>query len=252
MKRQIKGRVFRTVLCGALCAAVAMPVFAANTISDAQKEKSELEDQLGDVEDTISSLKSKSQDTEQYMEQLDKKLSEITLQLVDLEDQVEAKQAELDENQKALEEAKQTSDEQYDSMKKRIKFLYENGNEAYLEMILEAKSFADLVNKADFVKQMSEYDRNMLTEYQQTQQTIADKQVQIEKEYKQIEQLQAQTQEQKESVEAISAEKEKEYQAYQSQIKESRNSCCTGGRRDRSTGNYNCKSGSRGSKKEKS
>lgn len=221
MKRQIKGRVFRTVLCGALCAAVAMPVFAANTISDAQKEKSELEDQLGDVEDTISSLKSKSQDTEQYMEQLDKKLSEITLQLVDLEDQVEAKQAELDENQKALEEAKQTSDEQYDSMKKRIKFLYENGNEAYLEMILEAKSFADLVNKADFVKQMSEYDRNMLTEYQQTQQTIADKQVQIEKEYKQIEQLQAQTQEQKESVEAISAEKEKEYQAYQSQIKES-------------------------------
>lgn len=221
MKRQIKGRVFRTVLCGALCAAVAMPVFAANTISDAQKEKSELEDQLGDVEDTISSLKSKSQDTEQYMEQLDKKLSEITLQLVDLEDQVEAKQAELDENQKALEEAKQTSDEQYDSMKKRIKFLYENGNEAYLEMILEAKNFADLVNKADFVKQMSEYDRNMLTEYQQTQQTIADKQVQIEKEYKQIEQLQAQTQEQKESVEAISAEKEKEYQAYQSQIKES-------------------------------
>ena len=160
MKRQIKGRVFRTVLCGALCAAVAMPVFAANTISDAQKEKSELEDQLGDVEDTISSLKSKSQDTEQYMEQLDKKLSEITLQLVDLEDQVEAKQAELDENQKALEEAKQTSDEQYDSMKKRIKFLYENGNEAYLEMILEAKSFADLVNKADFVKQMSEYDRD--------------------------------------------------------------------------------------------
>ena len=221
MKRQIKGRVFRTVLCGALCAAVAMPVFAANTISDAQKEKSELEDQLGDVEDTISSLKSKSQDTEQYMEQLDKKLSEITLQLVDLEDQVEAKQAELDENQKALEEAKQTSHEQYDSMKKRIKFLYENGNEAYLEMILEAKNFADLVNKADFVKQMSEYDRNMLTEYQQTQQTIADKQVQIEKEYKQIEQLQAQTQEQKESVEAISAEKEKEYQAYQSQIKES-------------------------------
>ena len=117
MKRQIKGRVFRTVLCGALCAAVAMPVFAANTISDAQKEKSELEDQLGDVEDTISSLKSKSQDTEQYMEQLDKKLSEITLQLVDLEDQVEAKQAELDENQKALEEAKQTSDEQYISLR---------------------------------------------------------------------------------------------------------------------------------------
>ena len=106
-------------------------------------------------------------------------------------------------------------------MKKRIKFLYENGNEAYMEMLLDAKSFADLINKADFVKEMSQYDRNMLTEYQTTQQLIADKQIQIETEYRQIEQLQAQTEEQKNSVEALSSEKEREYEAYQAQIKQS-------------------------------
>lgn len=221
MKNIIKTKVVKVAICGLICASLSIPVFAKNTISDANKEKQELENQLKDVQSQISDLKSKSQDTASYMKQLDKKSAEISAQLVKLEKEIEEKKAEMEKNQIALDEAKQVSEKQYEDMKKRIKFLYENGNEAYLEIMLEAKSFADLINKADFVKEMSEYDRNMLTAFQTTQQTIADKQEQIKIEFEQIEQLQAQTEEQKKSVEALASEKEKEYEAYKSQIAKS-------------------------------
>lgn len=221
MKKDLKKRLVKIAVCGLMCASLSIPVFAKNTISDANKEKKELENQLKDVQSEISDLKSKSQDTASYMEQLDKKSAEISAQLVKLEGEIEKKKVEMEKNQLALDEAKQVSEKQYEDMKKRIKFLYENGNEAYLEMMLEAKSFADLINKADFVKEMSEYDRDMLTQFQTTQQTIADKQEQIKNEYEQIEQLQAQTEEQKKSVEALASEKEKEYEAYKSQIAKS-------------------------------
>ena len=199
-------RIANCMIAGVLSLSFIMPTYATD-LSDAQQKAQQLEEQKKAAESEKSSLA--------------EQLNTIVTDMKKSEEDMTKKESEIEKAEEELVNAKVDEQNQYESMKKRIKFLYENGNEAYLEMILEAKSFADLVNKADFVKQMSEYDRNMLTEYQQTQQTIADKQVQIEKEYKQIEQLQAQTQEQKESVEAISAEKEKEYQAYQSQIKES-------------------------------
>lgn len=206
-----------------LCGVLAMPAFAAGSKSDAQKEKKELENQLEDVKNEIDSIKTKTEDTSEYLKQLDIKTTELTKTLVSLDNQIEDKKKDLESNKQALEQAQAASQKQYEDMKKRIKFLYENGNDVYLEMLLDAKSFSDLLNKADFVQEMSQYDRNMLTEYQNTQQTIADKQTQIENEYKQIEALQTETEQKKESMEAVAEEKEKEIKEYQSQLKQSEN-----------------------------
>jgi len=214
-------RTARIIAIPLLSMALAMPVFASTSMSDAKKEKKDLQSQLKDVKEELNDLKTKAENTNDYLKQLDSKATELTEQLVNLDNQITAKRAELESNEKALAEAEATSQRQYEDMKKRIKFLYESGNNAYIEMLLNSKSFADLLNKADFVQEMSEYDRNMLTEYQNTQQTIADKQKQIELEYQQIEQLQADTEQQKQSIEALAEEKEKEYSAYKSQISDS-------------------------------
>lgn len=199
---------------------VAIPSFATG-LSDAKNDKKDLEEELEDVENTINDLQDKSDSVKESLSALDKQLAEYSQKLSDLESDLETKKAELEQNQADLEQAKAVEEDQYQDMKMRIKFLYENGSEAYLEMILESKSFTDLLNKADYVQQMSEYDRNMLLEYQNTKKTIEEKQVQIQTEYAQIEQMQTEITAKKASVETLSAQKKEEMENYQAQIKQS-------------------------------
>lgn len=219
--RLLRGNGRKLVALALVMGLVCTQTYAAPDLSDAKQEKRDLQDQLEDVQGEIARLRDESESTESYMEDLDKKLSEITASLASLESQVAQKEAQVEENREALAQAQADSQKQYEDMKKRIKFLYENGNDAYFEMLLEAKSFAELVNKADFVKEMSEYDRNMLEQFLTVQQTIAEKQEQIEEECRNIQALKAQTEKQKESMQVMADEKQKEYDAYQDQLKES-------------------------------
>lgn len=199
-----------------------LPASAAkSTISDAKDKKEELKSQLGDVESQVEELKEKSASTQEYIEKLDAQLSNLSAQLIEIEQELETKETELIQTQAELDTAKATKDKQYEDMKKRIKFMYESGNSAYLEMILEADDFTDMLNKADYVKQISEYDRSMLTEFQSTVEDIAAKEVQIEKEVTEIEQMKADVEQQKKSVEALADTKQSEMDSYQKEIAKS-------------------------------
>lgn len=197
---------------------VMVPSSAATSVGDAKNQKEKLEDQLDDVEDQVAQLKEKSENTQDYINKLDEQLADLSAKMVQYEQDLDAKQEELVQTQAALEEAKATKDRQYEDMKKRIRFMYENGNTAYLEMILEAEDFTDMLNKADYVKEISEYDRNMLNEFQNTVKDIETKEQQVEEEYAQIETLKKNVEEQKESVESVTATKKQEMQNYQEEI----------------------------------
>lgn len=197
------------------------PSSAASTIKDAEDKKSELSGQLGDVQKQMEELKEQSADTKEYLDQLDIQLAKLSNQLVQLEQKLSTKEEELTRTQSELEEAKVKKDKQYDDMKKRIKFMYENGNTAYLELILEADNFTDMLNKADYVKAISEYDRNMLTQFQSTVQDISDKEVKVQQECDAIEAMKADAESQKESVEALTSTKQQEMADYKKKIAES-------------------------------
>ncbi len=204
-----------------LCFSMFIPASADNTVQDAKEKKGQLEGQLDMVEQQVQALKEKSESTQEYLNQLDEQLAALSNQLVQVEQQLNEKQTELQQTQAALEEAKGKKDKQYQDMKKRIKFMYENGDTAYLEMILEAKDFSDLLNKADYVKAISEYDRNMLTEFQNTITDIANKEAQVQKEYAEIEELKASVEEQKAGVESLTDTKKQEMANYRQEIAQS-------------------------------
>ena len=88
--------------------------------------------------------------------------------------QVEILNGDIDKTEDDLKEAEANEEKQYQDMKSRIKYMYEHGNSTLLEMLFSAESMSDFLNKADFIENLSEYDRNALENLKETHQQIAD------------------------------------------------------------------------------
>ena len=102
------------------------------------------------------------------IEKLDKKIEKTETEMDLVDQQIKAKEGELKKEQASLEEATQNAQIQYDTMKKRIKYMYENGNQDYIDILFSSKSIADLLNNAEYVDKISEYDRSMFANYKKT------------------------------------------------------------------------------------
>ena len=125
----------------------------AEDINDMQNKKSELQNQLNSINS-----------------ELDKISGEIT----DLQMQMEVTEAEIQRTKDALADAKEKEDAQYKDMKVRIQYMYESGNTTLLQLLFSAKNMSDFLNKADFIQNISSYDRDMLKELKDIRQDIAD------------------------------------------------------------------------------
>ena len=117
------------------------------------------------VESTLNQLEGLKADTAAYVKKLDGSLSSLAEELEQLGNRITLKEEEIDQAQIQLEEARREEEHQYDSMKLRIKYMYENGQNNLLDMVMESGSISELLNRAEYVSQIAEYDRKMLTAY---------------------------------------------------------------------------------------
>ena len=181
-----------------------------SNLSEAQQEKKTLENDLQKAKELIDSLKGSKEDIQSEVEKLDKQLNEISGKVKELESQLSKKRQEIANTESALNKAKEQEKTQYRNMKKRIQFMYENGQTSYVEMLLSADSFTDFLNAVEYITQISQYDRKMLKEYQNMQVTIADTQKTLETDYASLQSLQAKVQEEKQAVAALESAKKGE------------------------------------------
>lgn len=181
-----------------------------SNLSEAQQEKKTLENDLQKAKELIDSLKGSKEDIQSEVEKLDKQLNEISGKVKELESQLSKKRQEIANTESALNKAKEQEKKQYRNMKKRIQFMYENGQTSYVEMLLSADSFTDFLNAVEYITQISQYDRKMLKEYQNMQVTIADTQKTLETDYASLQSLQAKVQEEKQAVAALESTKKGE------------------------------------------
>ena len=107
---------------------------------------------------------------------LNTELSQVSNNLSELEAKIADKEAEIEETNEMiavtnqeLEEAIAVKDQQYETMKLQIQFMYEKSDDLYLEMLLSAGSFAELLNRSDYIEQLSAYEQKTLQEYKDTQ-----------------------------------------------------------------------------------
>lgn len=181
-----------------------------SNLSEAQQEKKTLENDLQKAKELIDSLKGSKEDIQSEVEKLDKQLNEISGKVKELESQLSKKRQEIANTESALNKAKEQEKKQYRNMKKRIQFMYENGQTSYVEILLSADSFTDFLNAVEYITQISQYDRKMLKEYQNMQVTIADTQKTLETDYASLQSLQAKVQEEKQAVAALESAKKGE------------------------------------------
>ena len=191
--------------------------FTASATSTSNKVK-DARESVENSKDKLEKSKQNVAEMETSKAQLEGKLAELNKELGSVSAQLEQAQADLSEKQQALEETKEqltiaeaNETEQYESMKMRIKFMYENNGSAdLLQMILEGENFTDMLNKADFFRKMTEYDRNMLNEYSATKDTIANAKAELEQEEKELQKAVAEVEKKKQEVNHLVSQTSKE------------------------------------------
>lgn len=180
---------------------------SATSIKDAQSEKDALEEKKAEVQSSITDLEKEKDNIVTYIEELDKKLNKLNGEIDNLNGKITKANSNLKQIKADLVQAKETAQNQYDTMKKRIKYMYENGSQDYVEILLSANSISDLLNRYEYINKINKYDRNLLNEYEASKNLIASKQVEQEKQITSLETMQAELKVEQQGVETLSAKK---------------------------------------------
>ncbi|MCI9270274.1 MAG: peptidoglycan DD-metalloendopeptidase family protein [Dorea sp.] len=155
-------------------------------------------------------LKSKKSSAEAEKAALADQLNTLIEEMDETTTKIAEKQEEIAEKETELIQAQIDENNQYESMKKRIKYMYENGNTQFIEILFESKSISDFLNNAEYITQISEYDRDMLDEFKETVKRVDDQKKVLESEKTELETLQAQLQEKQNEVSVLLEEKAEE------------------------------------------
>lgn len=178
----------------------------ADQISDLKKKNEETKNELDRIDDKLDNLSGEQQSIVEQMDDLDAQIVEIMTSISILEDEIKAKKEEIEQAKLDLEAAIEDENNQYEAMKIRIHYMYENGNVTYLDILLQASSMDDILNKADYVEKIYDYDRKMLEEFQAIRQKVEDLKEQLEIEESELEVAQEECEEEKAGMEEALAE----------------------------------------------
>ena len=150
--------------------------------------------------------------------ELDSQMSEVSNDLLEVQNLLDTKEAELEKTTKELAQAKIDVEKQYEDMKLRIKFMYENGTMSYIQILLSSGSFSELLNKAEYIEQVSEYDRNMLQTYQDNRDKITRLEKDLKDQKEVLEQVKGDVEAKQTEMAGLISDKQTEIEGYESDI----------------------------------
>lgn len=189
------------ILCAAALIASVSPVYAAPDSSELEQKTTELQDDIDTMNNELDTLSTKLEDTSSKIR---KKAKEIEA-------------AELD-----LASAKLNEKNHYKAMKERIRFMYEGGSLSLLQILLSSESMADFLNNAEYVTMISDYDRDMLTEFQAIRENVEEKQDRLEEEQKKLSSLEKKLNKQQKELTSKLSETSGQLDDYTSRLEEAK------------------------------
>ena len=188
-----------------------------NDIDQTQDELDKTQDEIDEQQDKIDKTQQEINDTknkqkkledakanmEAYLKDLNNQYASISEQIEDLNRQIADKEKEIEQTQADLEEAKRVEEKQYEDMKIRIQYMYENSQPSFFEVLLEEGSFANALNKANYAASITAYDRQMMESYMAQKKAIADKEAELQGEMEALDELHASVVEKQDEVSAL-------------------------------------------------
>jgi spore germination cell wall hydrolase CwlJ-like protein len=203
---------------------ISVPVRAETTLERLQKakeEKEQTENAKESKENQKKSLEITKNSLIGQLSSLNDELAQVSTNLEEIESNISAKQQDIEDTQAALEEAISVQDAQYENMKLRIKYMYENGGtNGYVSMLLSSESFADFLNKSDYIDRVNQYDQKMLEQYKQARKEVEEKKAQLEGELEDLNSLKADAETEKMKVSSLVIQTSENVSSYSSQIAE--------------------------------
>ena len=141
---------------------------------DLKQQNEEDENKLEDLDDQVNELEGEQESIDAEIQVLSNEIAEIMASISLLEEEIEAKKIQIEQAKIDLEEAQKVEHQQYEAMKVRVKAVYESGETSFLDIFFSASSMQDMLNKADYVEKMHEYDKKMFTNYKIARQNVED------------------------------------------------------------------------------
>lgn len=176
---------------------IVTPVLAAPSVNDLKKEKASKQNEVSSLQSQLTTLMGKVNTLESELIQTGEDITKAQSDLV---------------------VAQKKEKEQYAAMKKRIKYMYEAGNDSAFETLVTSDDFTDLLSKAEYVQNVHSYDRKQLQEYVETKQQISDLKDSLEKDQKELESKQAEYEKQGDNLNNLITSKSAEVANLDSEI----------------------------------
>ncbi len=206
-----KGKRLRSAV-GVLLAATVVTAFPAYA-----DEKAEAESRKAEYEAMRESLEAQKEDLQddwkalqKYTQKIDGKLTDASTKIYELENQIADSTKQIGELEDRLKEQETEIAKRYDDMSLRIQFMYEKGNQQFLALLLSADSFKDFLNKAEYVTQITSYDRKMLDQLEELKNQIETSQQELISGKEKLERMKSEQEEKQEELQELLAEKEAE------------------------------------------
>lgn len=189
---------------------------------DLKQQNEEDQEKLDNIDDQVNELEEEQEGIDAQIQELSENIAELMASISLLEEEIEAKKVQIEQAKVDLAEAQQVEQTQYEAMKVRVKAMYESGETSFLDIFFSSSSMQDMLNKADYIEKMHEYDRKLLTNYKIARQNVEDLKENLEIEESELEEAQEGLEEEMDSVEKARAELEEISEDYAVQISKAR------------------------------
>lgn len=183
-----------------------------------QEERARIQSSISDIKKIKEELENSKASLNTYITELDSKVTRMQATIDTLTESIEETENAIEETKVELAAAEEKERSQYNGMKRRVKFLYERGEDYYLEAFLNAGSISDLLTRQMYIEKLSEYDSNMLAEYVAQRELVELTKQQLEEEQAALEESKAAVEAEKESIEQLIKEKQAQIAALNGQI----------------------------------
>lgn len=196
---------------------------AAPSFADVSSEKdklSDLNEQKNKAAQQKKELEASVSDAQEYINTVDKQLTQLATDIYETDQKLDETKTKINKTNKKLKTAQESITVQYSDMKLRIQYMYENGDTQLLDLILNSGSITEFLNKAEYITELSQYDRNMLQKLKETKQEIADAKKTLQTEQENLVTMQKQQKSDKAQLEQLSDSKKQELASYESLLED--------------------------------
>jgi murein DD-endopeptidase MepM/ murein hydrolase activator NlpD len=223
--KKLPVKLGKRVIAFAVAAAVCVTAYPyarvnAETISDLQSENQESEAKKQEAQSVVDKLSTEKDNIVEAISELDSKVAEYQQKIDDLNAQKEVIQDGIADAQADLEVAKTDEENQYEAMKLRIQYSYENDDVDYVDTLFSSTDMSEIVNDAEYAEQVYNYDSNMLNDLIDIKTSVAEKEEALQSDLKEIEDIESEVNDDMDAVQVMLEGKETQLSNYANSIDE--------------------------------